>query len=91
MMGKKKRGQDKAIATPPLERTLDVLETQSAAAEQRFREEVRRVPSPTAASLIAKKDFIIRQEPYERIIRAGDDLANVPEKYHPNLRTEGVL
>jgi hypothetical protein len=45
--------------------------------------------APTA--LIAKKDFIIRQEPYERVIRAGEDISDVPAKYHPNLRTEGVL
>ncbi len=41
--------------------------------------------------LIAKKDFVIRQEPYLRVIKVGDDLSDVPEKYHVNLRTEGVL
>lgn len=42
-------------------------------------------------SLVAKKSFIIRQAPYERVIRAGEDISDVPAKYHPNLRTEGVL
>lgn len=51
-----------------------------------------RFPAPrTERSLIAKKDFVIRQEPYERVICAGEDISDVPEKYHPNLRTEGVL
>jgi hypothetical protein len=41
--------------------------------------------------LVAKKDFVIRQEPYSRVILAGEDISDVPEKYHANLRTEGVL
>jgi len=34
---------------------------------------------------------VIRHNGYERVIRAGDDLNDVPALYHPNLRTEGVL
>jgi hypothetical protein len=44
-----------------------------------------------AGALIAKKDFLIRHNGYERVIKTGDDLKDVPALYHPNLRTEGVL
>lgn len=43
------------------------------------------------ASLIAQKNFTIHQNGYVRHIKAGDDLSDVPETYHQNLRTEGVL
>lgn len=42
--------------------------------------------------LIAKKPFRIVQNDYDSgDIKIGDDLSSVPEKYHENLRTEGVL
>lgn len=43
------------------------------------------------SSLVAKKDFEIHHNGYQRKIKAGDDLSDVPEKYLANLRTEGVL
>jgi len=43
------------------------------------------------APLIAKKDFTLHHNEYRRTIKVGDDLSDVPELYHPNLRTEGVL
>ena len=43
------------------------------------------------AALIAKKDFEISHNAYHRKIKKGDDLADVPELYHANLRTEQVL
>lgn len=48
-------------------------------------------PARAAGTLIAKKDFLIRHNGYERAIKAGDDISDVPELYHQNLRTEGVL
>jgi hypothetical protein len=42
-------------------------------------------------TLIAKKNFEINHNGYQRKIEAGDDLTDVPEMYHANLRTEGVL
>jgi hypothetical protein len=41
--------------------------------------------------LIAKKDFEIQQNDYLRVIKAGEDLGDVPAVYHANLKTEGVL
>ena len=41
--------------------------------------------------LIAKKDFVINHNEYHRTIKVGDDLSDVPELYHQNLKTEGVL
>jgi hypothetical protein len=41
--------------------------------------------------LIAKKNFVLCQNEYIRVIKEGDDLADVPERFHPNLVTEGVL
>ena len=41
--------------------------------------------------LIAQKNFTISHNEYVRHIKKGDDLSDVPEKYHANLRTEGVL
>lgn len=49
------------------------------------------VSTAATAPLIAKKDFLIRHNGYERSIRAGDDISDVPALYHQNLRTEGVL
>ncbi len=41
--------------------------------------------------LVAKKDFRITQNSYDRVIQAGQDISDVPEMYHTNLKTEGVL
>jgi hypothetical protein len=41
--------------------------------------------------LKAKKDFIIKQNEYMRVIRAGESIADIPEVYHANLKTEGVI
>lgn len=49
------------------------------------------VKVPSSGSLIAKKDFLIVHNDYRREIKKGDDLSDVPEIYHPNLRTEEVL
>lgn len=40
---------------------------------------------------IAKKDFKIVQNAYEREIKKGDDLSDIPGAYLENLKTEGVL
>lgn len=42
-------------------------------------------------SFTAKKDFEIHHNDYHRVIKAGDDVSDVPEHYHPNLKTEGVI
>lgn len=42
--------------------------------------------------LIALKDFHIFHPPHADIkIKEGDDLAEIPEIYHNNLATEGVI
>lgn len=41
--------------------------------------------------LIAQKDFKIVQNEYERVIRAGEDVSDIPLVYHANLKTEGVI
>jgi hypothetical protein len=47
------------------------------------------------SQLIAKKHHIIFHPKddgtYHRVIAPGDDLSDVPEMYHQNLKTEGVL
>lgn len=42
-------------------------------------------------TLIAKKEFKIVHNDYEREIKIGDDLSDVPELYLENLRTEGII
>lgn len=42
-------------------------------------------------AMIAKKDFKIVINTYKRVIKEGEDISDVPEKYHENLKTEGVL
>lgn len=44
-----------------------------------------------ATKLVAKKNFEIFQNEYHRVIKVGDDLSDVPERFHENLKTEGVL
>ncbi len=43
------------------------------------------------AALVAKKDFEIHQNDYHLVIKAGDNISDVPEIYIPNLKSEGVL
>lgn len=40
---------------------------------------------------LAKKDFVISHNGYERVIKKGDDLSDVPAMYLANLKTEGVI
>ena len=41
----------------------------------------------------AKKDFSINHNDYSLVIKEGDDLdlSSIPEIYHQNLKTEGVI
>ncbi len=41
----------------------------------------------------AKKDFVINHNDYVLVIKEGDDLdlSKIPELYHENLKTEGVI
>lgn len=41
--------------------------------------------------LIAKKDFRIVQNDVDIVIKEGDELENIPEKFIENLKTEGVI
>lgn len=42
-------------------------------------------------ALIAKKAFVICHNEYMRKIEAGEEIGDVPEIFHQNLKTEGVL
>jgi len=42
-------------------------------------------------TLIAKRDFVIFQNDFRADIKKGDDLSEIPEIYHQNLKTEGVI
>lgn len=54
--------------------------------------EKKQKPQPApAGALIAKKPFTIHWNDYHCEIKAGDDLSDVPAKFHQNLKTEGVL
>lgn len=49
-------------------------------------------PAPThAREMLAKRDFLIHQNEHHIEIKAGDDVSGVPEKFWPNLITEGVI
>lgn len=41
--------------------------------------------------LIAKKAFMICFNEYSRKIEAGEEIGDVPEIFHQNLKTEGVI
>lgn len=43
------------------------------------------------SDLIARKMFVIEHNEYRRIIKIGDDLSDVPEKFLENLKTENVI
>lgn len=41
--------------------------------------------------MIAKKDHVILQNDFYLVIKAGDDLKGIPEKYIPTLKAEKIL
>lgn len=49
------------------------------------------------SGMTAKKDFVLncpqtkKADSYRKDIKKGDDLLNVPKKFHKGLKTEGVL
>ncbi len=49
------------------------------------------IPEPAQSRLIAKKDFEICHNDVLIKIKAGDDVSQVPEMFHQNLRTEGII
>jgi len=46
---------------------------------------------PTERKLIAKRDFVIKQNEFYLEIKTGDDLSEVPKLYLENLKTEQVI
>ena len=49
-------------------------------------------PKPARRSKkIAKKDFVIHQNEFHFEIKKGDDLRDIPERFHQNLKTENVI
>lgn len=48
-------------------------------------------PPLESKPMIAKKDFEIHWNEYHRVIKAGDDVSDVPEMFHANLKTEEVI
>lgn len=60
--------------------------------EEEFRTGKKAEKATKSAPGKALKDFHIFCPPHDDIrITKGDDLAKVPEKYHNNLITEGVM
>jgi hypothetical protein len=60
--------------------------------KQKFQEESMTMQEPkTGSEFIAKKDFEIHHNEYHRVIKAGEDVSDVPKLFHENLRTEGVI
>jgi hypothetical protein len=47
-------------------------------------------PAKSGASNIAKKDFVIAFNGEHIVIKKGD-VVKVPDKFLPNLKTEGVI
>lgn len=41
--------------------------------------------------LVALKDFRITQNEYDRPIKKDEDISDVPQLYHANLKAEGVI
>ena len=56
--------------------------------EKDEKEAPRKGPKP---ALVAKRDFHIVCNEDDILIKTGDDLSGVPEKYLENLRTERVI
>lgn len=50
-----------------------------------------RKEKPSKSEMTALKDFRILHNEHDIVIHKGDDLSGVPEKFVPNLITEGVL
>ena len=54
-------------------------------------------PSFGGGGMKAKKDFVLncpqskKKDSYRKNIKEGDDLSDVPKKFHQGLKTEGVL
>lgn len=42
-------------------------------------------------AIIAKKSFTLVQNDVHIIIKEGDDLSRVPQRFFANLKTEGVI
>ena len=41
--------------------------------------------------LIAQRDFVIFQNDYERVIVKDEDISDIPERFHQNLKTEKII
>lgn len=54
-----------------------------------FKEVEKALPEPE--DYVAKKDFEINHNDFHLVIKEGDSLADIPEIYLENLKTEGVL
>lgn len=60
--------------------------------KQRPETEQEQPEAPKKAEMVALKDWHIFLPPeYDLHIEAGQDLSEIPEKFHPNLVTEGVM
>lgn len=59
--------------------------------EETFLQKVMGKKPQTPKTMIAKKNFEIHHNDYHCVIKEGDDLSQIPELYHANLKTEGVI
>lgn len=57
---------------------------------EKKKREAEKVEVPKS-EMIAKRAFLIVQNEYARQIQAGDDVSDVPPRFHENLRTEKVI
>jgi len=48
-------------------------------------------PTNPLQGVRAKRDFLIVQNEFRADIKEGDDLGDIPERFHQNLKTEGVI
>ena len=53
--------------------------------------QINMVSDKTSLNLIAKKNFIINRNEESYVIVKGEILVNIPNIYHKNLITEGVI
>lgn len=49
------------------------------------------IPSGAGRGLIAKRDFHIKHNHHDIVIKEGDDLGNIPPEFIENLITEKVI
>lgn len=56
-----------------------------------YEQSVAEIVRSAKSRLVAKRDFVIHQNETHIVIKAGDDLSSVPEKYLENLKTEAVI